>query len=71
MKQAVRVVGLVALGVSMMTWAQGAQAQNQGGGSDQNGSGVRSVPEFDPTAAGAIAVLLGFGTVYLVRRRKD
>jgi hypothetical protein len=32
--------------------------------------GIFSVPEFDPAAAGAIAVVVGLGAVIVARRRK-
>jgi hypothetical protein len=55
-----------------------ALAQNQDGnsqGENQDGGGARtslarSVPEFGPAAAGALAVLVAGGGVLLARRRR-
>ncbi len=47
----------------------GDQGGNKGGKGGGHGGKV-SVPEFDPTAAGAIAAVIAGGSVVLARRRK-
>lgn len=41
------------------------------GGNDRGGGKGHSVPEFDITAVGAIAALIGTGGIVLARRRKS
>jgi hypothetical protein len=52
-----------------------AESDHEGHGHGRGGwrsdhGGFWSVPEFDPAAAGAIAVVVGFGAVIVARRRK-
>ncbi len=52
--------------------AQNTQGQNNNN-QDQNSNdqgGLRSIPEFDPAAVGAIAAIVAAGGILLVRRRR-
>ena len=48
---------------------EGQRHGSRGGWWSDRG-GFFSVPEFDPAAAGAIAVVVGLGAVFVARRRK-
>lgn len=48
---------------------QNGQGQNGHQGGNKQG-GQRSVPEFDPAVAGAIAAIVAGGAVVLARRRR-
>lgn len=62
---------IAALG-SPAAFAQSNQNGSNQNGSNQNGNPQNvSVPEFDPTVAGAIAVAVAGGGVLLARRRKQ
>ena len=66
----------LAFGFSLMAPPVQVQADSDGGsdgGSDHSGRGTKggSVPELDPTAAGAGMVLLLGGVAYMASRRRE
>jgi hypothetical protein len=61
--------------VAEASWADLPTLQSHGGrdgrgGRGDRGGGSRKVPEFDPSAVGAIAALIGGGAVLFSRSRK-